>query len=74
MATGPAEKTEVSKTRVLPNFRLPRNVAGFLGDLEAEAGAEVLRNADLHLTTSFCLLICINTDVASAGGPESAAH
>lgn len=59
-------RVEVSRTRVLPNIRLPQDAAGFLRDLQKKAGTSVLRNADLKLTTSVCFLICINTDTATA--------
>jgi hypothetical protein len=57
---------EVSHTRVLPNIRLPVDVAGFVGEVEQKAGGSPLRNADVKLTTSVCLLLCVNTDRATA--------
>ena len=65
---GAAHKVEVSKTVVLPNIRLPEDVAAFLKELHEKAQTPVLRNADLRLTTSVCLFICINTDTATADG------
>jgi hypothetical protein len=60
------ERVEVSKTRVLPNIRLPRDAAELLGELQTKAGEPVLRNADLNLTTSICFFVCVNTDTATA--------
>jgi hypothetical protein len=62
-------KIEVAHTRFLPNIRLPVDVAKFVRELEGKSGAPVLRNADVNLTTSFCLLVCVNTDRATAEVP-----
>ena len=57
---------EVSHTRLLPNIRLPVNVAGFVSELQQKASGSPLRNADVNLTTSVCALLCVNTDRATA--------
>jgi hypothetical protein len=66
----PARTIGVAHTRILPNIRLPVDVAEFVRELEDKAGAPVVRNADVNLTTSFCLLVCVNTDRATAEMPQ----
>ena len=65
-ATLPGPPVVVAKTVVLPNIRLPEDVAGFLRELQTKAATPVLRDVDLELTTSLCFFICINTDTATA--------
>ena len=64
--SGSTRTVKVEHTRILPNIRLPRDAAAFLNELEQAANTPVLQDADLRLTTSICLLICVNTDSATA--------
>ena len=59
-------RVEVKRTRILPSIRLPVDVASFLRDVASKAATPVLEDADVNLTTSVCVLICVNTDTASA--------
>jgi len=70
VSSGEGRKVEVSKTRVLPNIRLPQDAAEFLRGLHQKTGMSVLRDADLKLTTSVCLFLCVNTDTATAEEPR----